>query len=233
MQHRRPGFCGSARRTSGIAGGRRDRPSLPEVHPAEALPVHPALLGSNEHRLPGSRSAWSPAERTTCARWPMPQGVDLLALDDQVRARTGCAPGTIPPLWHRAKQEVHPARRAALRRPGRPAARRAAGPLGQMPGARPRQHALGRRHRRRRAGRHRARPGQRARRGASSPSRPTRAAWRGAASSSRSAPRTTRRTRSEPFDKHPEMVLQARRHRLLRRQLERQGDQPPRHRASS
>ena len=75
------------------------------------------------------------------------EGVDILAVDDRA-APDGMRPGTIPALWHRAKQEVAPPAGADLRRPRRPLARGQAGPVVQVPGARPGQHALGRRHRR-------------------------------------------------------------------------------------
>ena len=78
------------------------------------------------------------------------EGVDLLALDERA-ARDGIARWHDPALWHRAKQEISPDRRADVRRPGRPTARGQAGALLQVPGARSRQHALGRRDRRRRA----------------------------------------------------------------------------------
>ena len=72
------------------------------------LPVHPPLLGSNEHRLPGSPSAF--IARLSEALRPMADaaGVDLLALDARA-ALDGPAAWHDPALWHRAKQEVSPA----------------------------------------------------------------------------------------------------------------------------
>ena len=49
-------------------------------------------------------------------------GVDLLALDERA-ARDGLGAWHDPALWHRAKQEVSAGRRADVRRPGRPPAR--------------------------------------------------------------------------------------------------------------
>ena len=72
------------------------------------LPLHPALLGGNEHRLPGSRhaavmriNAWL-RERTAS------EPVDLLAIDDRV-AQDGLASWHDGALWHRSKQEIAPA----------------------------------------------------------------------------------------------------------------------------
>ncbi len=71
------------------------------------LPVHPALLGSNEHRLPGSKAAF--IARLNAALRPMcdAASVDLLALDE-CALRDGIAAWHDPVLWHRAKQEVSP-----------------------------------------------------------------------------------------------------------------------------
>ena len=73
-----------------------------------ALPVHSALLGQNEHRLPGSKAAF--ITRLSAALRPMADqtGVDLLALDARA-ASDGLAAWHDPGLWHRAKQEVSPA----------------------------------------------------------------------------------------------------------------------------
>jgi FkbH-like protein len=79
----------------------------PVIHQT-TLPVHPDLLGNNEHRLPGSRRAF--VERLNASLRPMAdvEGVDLLALDARA-ARDGLAAWHDPSLWHRAKQEVSPA----------------------------------------------------------------------------------------------------------------------------
>ena len=72
------------------------------------LPVHPQLLGNNEHRLPGTRNAV--IARLNAELRPMAdaEGVDLLALDERV-VRDGLAAWHDPGLWHRAKQEISPA----------------------------------------------------------------------------------------------------------------------------
>ena len=73
-----------------------------------ALDPFPALMGNNEHRLPGSRARFV-AELNARLR-PMADaaGVDLVALDDAAR-RDGLAAWHDPALWHRSKQEVSPA----------------------------------------------------------------------------------------------------------------------------
>ena len=71
-------------------------------------PVFPALFGGNEHRLPGSPAAalaWLNARLRERAD---AEGADLVAIDDHI-ARDGLAAWHDPMLWHRAKQEVHPA----------------------------------------------------------------------------------------------------------------------------
>jgi FkbH-like protein len=71
-------------------------------------PVFPALFGGNEHRLPGSPAAalaWLNARLRERAD---AEGADLVAIDDHI-ARGGLAAWHDPMLWHRAKQEVHPA----------------------------------------------------------------------------------------------------------------------------
>ena len=72
------------------------------------LPVHPALLGSNEHRLPGSRAAFIARLNRELPAMADDAGVELLALDERA-ARDGIAAWHDPGLWHRAKQEVSPA----------------------------------------------------------------------------------------------------------------------------
>jgi predicted enzyme involved in methoxymalonyl-ACP biosynthesis len=71
------------------------------------LPVFLPLLGSNEHRLPGSRFAalrqFGELLRTRADE----AGIDLIALDDRA-AVDGLATWHDPALWHRAKQEIHP-----------------------------------------------------------------------------------------------------------------------------
>lgn len=71
------------------------------------LPVHPDLVGNNEHRLPGSKAAF--IARLNAALRPMADeaGVELLSLDAQM-AQDGIAAWHDPGLWHRAKQEISP-----------------------------------------------------------------------------------------------------------------------------
>ena len=72
------------------------------------LPVHPQVLGNNEHRLAGSRAAF--IQRLNAELRPMADeaGVDLLALDERA-ARDGLTAWHDPAIWHLAKQEVTPA----------------------------------------------------------------------------------------------------------------------------
>lgn len=72
------------------------------------LPTMPPLLGSNEHRLPGSQR-WL----IECLNYRLREaadaaGVDILALDIRL-AQDGLASWHSPVLWHRAKQEISPA----------------------------------------------------------------------------------------------------------------------------
>jgi len=72
------------------------------------LPVHPSLLGNNEHRLAGSKAAF--LARLTQRLRPLAEadGVDILAIDARA-ARDGLGAWHDPVLWHRAKQEISPA----------------------------------------------------------------------------------------------------------------------------
>ena len=73
-----------------------------------ALPLHPPLLGGNEHRLPGSRAGFiTRLNAALRAESETADGVDLLALDDRA-ARDGLDAWHKPTLWHHAKQEVTP-----------------------------------------------------------------------------------------------------------------------------
>ena len=72
------------------------------------LPVFPPVLGNNEHRLCQSPAAVVDRTNHCLRETSTAAGVQLLALD--VFARTeGLAHWHDPALWHRAKQEVHPA----------------------------------------------------------------------------------------------------------------------------
>ena len=70
-----------------------------------ALPVHPPLLGSNEHRFAGSRVGFVARLNAELRRMADEDGVDVLALDARV-ALDGLHAWHNPELWHRAKQEV-------------------------------------------------------------------------------------------------------------------------------
>jgi FkbH-like protein len=71
------------------------------------LPVHPPLLGNNEHRLPGSR-AWFVTRLNIAIRAMAEQeGVDVLALDERA-VRDGIGKWHDTALWHRSKQEIAP-----------------------------------------------------------------------------------------------------------------------------
>ncbi len=69
------------------------------------LPVYPAILGANEHRLPASpaRSIFQINQRLRMAADD--DGVDLLTLDARTRT-DGMDAWYDPMLWHRAKQEI-------------------------------------------------------------------------------------------------------------------------------
>ena len=71
------------------------------------LPVFPALLGSNEQRLPGSPSRLVDRLNAALRQEADIAGVELVALD-AMAARDGLRAWHDPALWHRAKQEVHP-----------------------------------------------------------------------------------------------------------------------------
>lgn len=72
------------------------------------LPVFPALMGSNEGRLPGSPARLAGALNERLAQEADASGVDLMSLDAAI-ARDGLRAWHEPALWHRAKQEIHPA----------------------------------------------------------------------------------------------------------------------------
>jgi FkbH-like protein len=72
-----------------------------------ALPVHPSVLGSNEHRLPGSRSRFLARLNEALRDMADADGVDLLAVDDYA-ARDGVSAWHDTALWHRSKQEISP-----------------------------------------------------------------------------------------------------------------------------
>jgi FkbH-like protein len=73
-----------------------------------ALPVHPNVVGLNEHRMPGSRAQL--IYRLNYRLRPLAEefGIDLLTLDE-CAARDGIFNWHNIGLWHRAKQEISPA----------------------------------------------------------------------------------------------------------------------------
>ncbi len=73
------------------------------------LDVFPAVMGSNEHRLPGSRSRFVARLNEALRTAADAHGVDLVAVDVAARA-DGLGAWHDPALWHRSKQEVTPAR---------------------------------------------------------------------------------------------------------------------------
>jgi FkbH-like protein len=68
----------------------------------------PALLGSNEHRLPGSRAGLIAALNHALRSLADREGVDIVAIDHAIYA-DGLAAWYDPALWHRSKQEITPA----------------------------------------------------------------------------------------------------------------------------
>lgn len=73
-----------------------------------ALQVFPALLGNNEHRYGGSAHGFIERLNVRLRAAADAERIELLALDDRAAA-DGIAAWYDPVLWHRAKQEVHPA----------------------------------------------------------------------------------------------------------------------------
>jgi FkbH-like protein len=72
------------------------------------LPVFPPLFGSNEHRLPGSEAAVVQRLNLRLRELAESEHADLVSLDVQL-TQDGLAAWHDPVLWHRAKQDVHPA----------------------------------------------------------------------------------------------------------------------------
>jgi FkbH-like protein len=72
------------------------------------MPVFPLLLGNQEHRLAGSPAALVEEMNAHLRGAAEEAGVSVLALDVFAR-EAGIGRWHEPGLWHRAKQEVHPA----------------------------------------------------------------------------------------------------------------------------
>ncbi len=79
-----------------------------EIVHQTALPLFPAMFGNNEQRLPGSKARAVARFNERLRIMADAEGVDLLAIDSRV-ARDGVRSWHDPVLWHRAKQEIHPA----------------------------------------------------------------------------------------------------------------------------
>ena len=73
-----------------------------------ALPVFPTLIGEAEHLMPGSPAALVAAYNERLRREAAEAGVQVLAVDRHA-AEDGTAAWHDATLWHRAKQDVHPA----------------------------------------------------------------------------------------------------------------------------
>jgi FkbH-like protein len=71
------------------------------------LPVFPGLLGSNEHRLPGSPRHLVMRLNSRLRELAEEHGIDLLAVDE-FAAEDGIRRWHDPVLWHHAKQEISP-----------------------------------------------------------------------------------------------------------------------------
>lgn len=76
-----------------------------EVIQQTFAPVYAALMGSNDHRLPGSKAAFIRSLNSSLRTLADEAGVALLALDAEVEI-DGLASWYDPALWHRSKQEV-------------------------------------------------------------------------------------------------------------------------------
>ena len=79
-----------------------------EVLQQAVMPVFEALLGNQEHRLAGSPAALVEDTNAGLRDAADAEGVSVLALDVFAR-EDGIRRWHEPGLWHRAKQEVHPA----------------------------------------------------------------------------------------------------------------------------
>jgi FkbH-like protein len=84
----------------------RDNFRCPVIHQT-ALPLHPELLGNNEHRLPGSRQAFVARINQELRVLADADGVDVLSLDARA-ATDGLKAWHDPVLWHNGKQEISP-----------------------------------------------------------------------------------------------------------------------------
>jgi FkbH-like protein len=89
-------------------GWRRAREQFKgQVIQQAVLPTYQHLMGSNEHRLPGSGSHLIERLNVRLKEMSDEEGVDVLALDHYV-VNDGMQAWHDPGLWHRSKQEVSP-----------------------------------------------------------------------------------------------------------------------------
>ena len=79
-----------------------------QVIQQSVLQVAPALIGSNEHRLPGSPARLAARLNAGIEAAADEAGVDLLDVNDQM-VRSGIASAYDASLWHGGKQEIAPA----------------------------------------------------------------------------------------------------------------------------
>jgi FkbH-like protein len=87
-----------------LIGEKLDAPIIQQT----LLPIYPSLIGGNEHRLHGSAASTVSAVNAGLRALADKARVDVLALDAQV-AEHGLSAWYDIALWHRAKQEIHPA----------------------------------------------------------------------------------------------------------------------------
>ena len=73
-----------------------------------ALPVFPSLLGEAEHKMPGAPATLIAAFNERLRREATAASVLVLSIDRHV-GQDGLSAWYDPTLWHRAKQEIHPA----------------------------------------------------------------------------------------------------------------------------
>ena len=95
---------GRVRQAWGLARAAFRGPVLQQT----VLPLHPPVMGSNEHRAPGGAASVVAAVNAALRGMADQAGVHLVALD-QAAARDGLAAWHQASFWHLAKQEVSPA----------------------------------------------------------------------------------------------------------------------------
>jgi predicted enzyme involved in methoxymalonyl-ACP biosynthesis len=111
------------------------------------LPTALPLVGNHEFQLPGSPARLVAQLNQRLREQAAAEKFSVLAIDDVV-ANDGLAAWHDRALWHRAKQEISPGASLAYGELVLQVIDGAARPRREMSGARSRQYALGRRHRR-------------------------------------------------------------------------------------